>query len=159
MIHTIHKGTHKPLRMPKLCTSKDIRFRVRFNETARYDIGFLDQEDWNKLFGIGYFPHHQLDSVRVAWRYNIVTDKIELGAYWYNSGVRFDRYMTSIDIGEDVLIGLHRRSEGHHYIMMGSICLKHVQVSSDHIGFWLLPYFGGNQTAPHDIKIEMRRVR
>lgn len=167
----IRKGTHSPFRLPRLLIDpKVLEYNVTFTPSCIYDIGRADQADVNKLFGIGYFPHHHKNSVRFGWRYNPdFTDSMEIMAYWYDDGERMMRSMGFVDIGKQytyemwVLRGVG--SPLHHLKVSGGGKSKahylHQEVLLDNpcdIGYLLRPYFGGNQTAPHDMKIIMEKV-
>ena len=152
----IKKGTHKSWQCPELILNRDIiRYIVRFDDSCRYNIG-KDQGDINKLFGVGYFPHHQRNSVRIGWNYHPETDKIRLYAYWYINGVRDWLYMDSVNIGEYVYLSIYI-NRGTHLIDIKEKTF--VIVSKGSFGYLLGPYFGGNQTAPHNINLEIRRLK
>ena len=58
------------------------RYNVKFYPSCRYNIG-EDQSDINKLFGLSFGFHHN-QSERIGWRYDRITDKIELLLYTYH---------------------------------------------------------------------------
>ena len=152
----IKKGTHKSWQCPELILNRDIiRYIVRFDDSCRYNIG-KDQGDINKLFGIGYFPHHHKNSVRIGWNYHPVTDKIRLYAYWYINGVRDWLYMDSVNIGDYVYASIHINRGTHKIDIQGN---RFVIVRKGSLGYLLGPYFGGNQTAPHNINLEITRLK
>lgn len=152
----IKKGTHKSWQCPELIVNKDvISYMVRFDDSCRYNIG-PDQGDINKLFGVGYFPHHHRNSVRVGWNYLPQTDKIRLYAYWYNKGVKGWHYMHSVNIGDYVYPSIHINRGTHTIDVQGKRLMIECKGS---LGYLLGPYFGGNQTAPHDINLEIRRLK
>jgi hypothetical protein len=152
----IQKGTHAPLRLPQLLIKPDlIAYRVAFTESCRYDIG-RDQGDINKLFGIGYFPHHHDNSVRIGWNYDIISGKINLFAYWYLEGKRHWHYLRSVDIGEVNYFSIQVREQDHIIDVSGrKYC---VDVRGRSVGYFLRPYFGGSKTSPHTIIIDLQRI-
>jgi hypothetical protein len=134
-----------------------------FMENCRYTLNKEDQYDWNKLFGlfIGINGIHK-NSYRFVWRYNNVSDIIEIGIYTYLNSVR--NYNTFCNVKINKLIDLeinllkiengmivHFKSdckeERVEYIMKGKIkgCLV----------FNAGLYFGGNNTAPHTMSIKI----
>ena len=152
----IKKGTHKSWQWPELILNRDIiRYIVRFDDSCRYNIG-KDQGDINKLFGVGYFPHHHKNSVRIGWNYHPETDKIRLYAYWYINGVRDWLYMDSVNIGDYVYASIHINRGTHKIDIQGK---RFVIVRKGSLGYLLGPYFGGNQTAPHNINLEITRLK
>jgi len=152
----IKKGTHAPLRLPQLLVSpKLLCYRVAFTHSCIYDIG-NDQGDINKLFGIGYFPSHHKNSVRIGWNYETVTGKICLWVYWYKDGRRCWDYLRSVDIGMTYYFKIYI-GDGEHTIDVSGRRYT-VDTEPQKIGYLLQPYFGGNKTAPHDIIIDMQKI-
>jgi len=162
----IQKGTHAPLRLPQLLIKplstslfldRDnlLAYRVAFTESCRYDLG-KDQGDINKLFGIGYFPHHHDNSVRIGWNYDLVSGKINLFAYWYKDGVRSWHYLRSVDIGEINYFKIYIRKEEHLIDVSGRKYF--VDVEGRSVGYLLRPYFGGNRTSPHTMIIDLQKI-
>ena len=69
---TIKKGRHRPF-LPTFGLWKRKRSferLVTFHRSCAYMLPDGDQLDVNKLFGVGYFPHHHKDSARFGWNYN-----------------------------------------------------------------------------------------
>lgn len=151
----IRKGTHSPLRCPRLIWSSEQAYSVTFMPSCRYDIG-IEQADINKLFGVGYFPSHHHNSVRFGWRYDIASGMVEVLAYWYLNRVRQWRSLKFVAIGARNQMVM-RRLGNCHELWVGPD--RHIiDVPSRLIGFALEPYFGGNLTAPHDIEIKLEPI-
>jgi hypothetical protein len=128
---------------------------VWFDNSCRYIIHPEDQLDWNKLFGWSYGLHHK-DSIRVVWRYNPLIDKIELSLYQYTEGKRL-MYPTlcNVDINEPTPIKLEVINNIPTLIVA---CRDEVKIQQGMEvkptwGYTLGTYFGGNQVAPHDVKV------
>lgn len=147
----IRKGTHSPLRFPCMTGSTELVHKVTFTESCRYDIG-PEQADVNKLFGIGYLPHHHRNSVRFGWRYVHAGGMVEILAYWYRNGERYMNPMALVSIGTPHVYVM-RRHENMHQLYLDKTLME-IPVLSHRYGFLLGPYFGGNMTAPHDIEIK-----
>lgn len=165
----IRKGTHKSFRLPKLLVDCDnLSYNVRFTESCKYDIGPEDQLDVNKLFGIGYFPHHHVNSVRFGWRYNPShPEQMEILAYWYEDRDRFINSMGFVDIGKGYKYEMWMVRDDDqtiHYMKVSNSFSGsfYEEVTLNHkcdIGYLLGLYFGGNQTAPHDMVIVMEKLK
>ena len=154
----IEKGTHSPFRTPSiLWRPQRIRYDVTFTESCRYDIS-AEQADINKLFGIGYLPHHHDNSVRFGWRYLDKVDMVEILAYWYDNGVRGWWHLCAVEIGKQWRYDLTIGQSNHSLHVVGKSVPYIVPVQPRRVGYLLQPYFGGNMTAPHDIEIKMTRV-
>ena len=148
----IRKDTHAPFRWPRLVTSSELAYTATFMPSCRYDIG-VEQADINKLFGVGYFPHHHRDSVRFGWRYDIASGMVEIMAYWYLNRVRQWQSLKFAAIGQRNTLVLRRLGYCHE-LWVGPD--RHIiDVPSRPVGYWLGPYFGGNMTAPHDIELKL----
>lgn len=137
MIYKIKEGSHKQIRFPKILWNKRaITLTFRFDSSAIYTTQDLsNQLDWNKLMGYSR-GYHQMNSIRLGWRWNPKTLKIELGKYSYQDGNRLMMKIDEISVGET----------------------KSIKLEFDKgckVGYMLYPYFGGNETAPHDIQIEI----
>jgi len=140
---------------------KSFTWKVRFTESCRYDLKSDDQYDTNKLCGVGYFPgFHHVDSARFGWRYWPSTGWIELIAYCYVDKGRIIKNLAFCEIGKEYHLQLNCAE--HNYIFnvidpvfdkpIGGITVSHAPKK---LGYGLYPYFGGNRTAPHEIKIEL----
>lgn len=179
MILEVKKGKHRfrPASWG-LVFRKHISYTVTFLPSCRYDIG-PDQGDWNKLFGVGpisvriilelfvrlakwlkpnWFnwlkvPHHK-ESYRTVWRYNIDLGKIEIGAYWYDKGVRLVHIIGSCKINEPILLTMCEDWKRIVWVI-GDTPVFSRWGKWPMIGYKLGAYFGGNRPAPHDIKIKM----
>lgn len=153
----IKAGTHAPINIPRpVCGRGYLGYRVAFTDSCKYYIGTDDQADINKLFGIGYFPHHQQKSVRIGWNYNLVSNVVNLFAYWYSKGQRNSIFIESVPIGPayDMFIVMHKTM----HIVETPNNTTRIIVKPDRLGYLLHPYFGGNRVAPHDILIDMHRL-
>lgn len=164
MIFRIPRGKHRarPLRFGFWWNKKSITRDVIFTESCRYDLRNDDQFDINKLYGIGYLPggHHK-DSARFGWRYWTDRGEIELSAYCYINGQRVIKHICFCGIGKTYRLQLRLLHSAYFFICLSDEFNETVDVPYTHrkkIGYRLGAYFGGNQKAPHEIKIELKKV-
>lgn len=149
------------------CTTKkhlEKKLIVRFTNSCRYTLPNEDQNDVNKLFGFSYGFHH-IDSDRIGWRYNLGNQKIEIVLYSYECGKRKPtQHITWANIDEEVSISI---SIDFNDVYKGrSVCIKVNDIwinkmykyKNKWIIYTLGNYFGGNNRAPHTIKIEKKLV-
>ncbi len=145
-------------------------FDVIFDETAIYETQDPNnQADVNKLFGFSDCnSNHVENSARFGWRwyedelqilgfvhFNGDIEILELGSVELNKSYRYEMYL-----GDDEyffrVIGV--TDEQRDFV--GGVASMRRSGSVCNVGYYyrLWPYFGGDETAPHDIKIHMRRV-
>lgn len=163
----ILRGFHRPLLLipplmrPLLVNDVDYIIaekRIIFTESCRYALDCGDQEDWNKLFGFcfGIFGIHR-NSARAVWRYNTDNGHIEIALYTYVDGERKWHICTSVPIDTICEIRLLYMPDSHQLTLLvfgpynGSVT-KNVSFPIKRAYSCGL-YFGGNRTAPHNIKI------
>ena len=136
---------------------------MKFDESCRYDLQGPDQYDTNKLVGIGYLWHHHNDSARFGWRYVPSLGQIELLAYCYVDGVRIIQPLCMCDIGkhyEITLMNYYRNyifrvvNENRERIGDWSQAREHKKKLQYRLGL----FFGGNQVAPHEMKIQIEKM-
>lgn len=160
MTYTIKKGKHraKPL-MFGLFLKKKLSYRVSFDTSAKYFIG-QDQDDTNKLFGIGFFPHHHKESARFGWRYNENLNRIEILAYCYVNGNRIIDLITTVPFHVSHKMELLISKRNFVFTVYKELPMVLVIEHNRHkkIGYRLGCFFGGNQPAPQTITIEMKKV-
>lgn len=154
MIKLIPKGCHSCWSIPRLLFGKTITRTVTFFPSCKYDLGNTDQLDWNKLFGIGFFPGKHTLSYRFGWRWNDNTNRIEIAAYWYENGVRKSQGFASIKVMERVEYRIRRSGPFINFELSTGPGFS-TPGKWQPFGWKLGLFFGGNRPAPHDIKIEI----
>lgn len=167
-IHKIKKGKHRTNK-PKIglhWKNNKIAYEVLFNKDCRYRTKDpKNQLDINKLFGLSYGFHHK-NSVRFGWRDN-GTGKIDILAYVYNDGKRikeFDEpiYIETVDVGYSYVMDITVTDDIYMFTitrgskMVAATIIEHGKLCP--LGYYLNPYFGGDEKAPHDMTIELRRL-
>ncbi len=163
----IKKGNHYAFHFPKFHFGKKNEFEVRFifNTGCKYDLGGDDNYDINKLWGVSFGLHHK-NSFRIGWNSagvdtNIISphvmgDKsIALFCYIYNNGVRtyeqigvineenLGKWKVKFDFDNNRIA----LSNGFSDAAPKYFPFKFPKFKW---GYYLFPYFGGNQEAPND---------
>lgn len=137
-----------------------LEYDVIFDESARYTLPAADQADINKLFGFADCnSNHHENSARFGWRWN--NEQLEILAYNYGNGKRTFTYLTSFKLNTSYRMKIELVDDKYRFSidgMMDSRDFQRGQVCNKGLHYLLFPYFGGNQPAPHDIRIYMRRV-
>ena len=158
MIHTVKKSTHRFLpSLFGLSVKKKIRKDVCFLVGCEYNID-KDQTDINKVWGVGFLPHHHVHYARFGWVWNPDKMMVEVYAYYYDKGQRKSEWISDVNRGEIVRLELDIHPD--HYIFAVRhrysryrYTLCKVTPSFKLIGYKLGPFFGGNRTAPHEMKL------
>ncbi len=156
-IFTIKKGNHRSGYRYKSNCNNHIEFKVIFDESAIYETEDpSNQADINKLYGVSDCGKgHMKYSMRFGWRYyqnklQILWFKHEAGKFTFDviTSIETDKpYTCILDIFDD------------EYIMSvdGITTIVPRMCSSNNKRYYLYPYFGGDEVAPHTIKIKIKR--
>lgn len=175
MTYTIKKGRHyaRPLRFGLWWNRKTFARKVIFANNCRYELPGDDQEDTNKLVGVGYlrgwfrpsgvkwwqlWKYHHKDSARFGWRYLPGSGKMEIMAYCYDNGKRIKESVALCSVGQ--LYRLNLRITANEYIftvidspgkIVGQtiVARRHNKKFQYRLGI----YFGGNRSAPNHMTI------
>jgi hypothetical protein len=134
-----------------------MKFIVKFDSSSVYTSAIPEnQYDINKLYGFSDndAPHHQF-SARIGWRWS--ENALRLFAYVYNSGVVLSKEITTITIGSEVQCAIII-SDAKYIFKVNEITemLPRAATTVKAKGYQLYPYFGGDETAPHDISIMIK---
>lgn len=147
---------------PILFNPAVISRRVIFTHSSKYELPGGDQEDHNKLFGVGFLrPHNR--SARFCWRWDQARQVFILSAYLYINGARYFEdlcdcvanhyYDCHLRITETEYQFTVRKESGDY--------LARMAFSKGHgrkLGLLLGPYFGGNRPAPKDLTIQLKKI-
>lgn len=137
-----------------------LKFTVRFDSSAVYrTIDPHNQWDINKLYGFSDngAMHHQY-SARIGWRWS--EGALRLFAYTYNNAVREEKEIAVVPIGKEVRCAI-AVSKGAYLFSVEekSVTLPRLSTTALAKGYRLYPYFGGDETAPHDVRIWIREEK
>ncbi len=163
MKYVIRQGSHRalPLSFGIYFGKKSMARKVIFHDDCRYELGNENQLDWNKLFGLGYLWSHHTDSARFSWRYKKEKDCIELGAYAYVNGERIMEYIGDVEIGIEANLSLSIFGDGYNFYFeqQGYSDLVTIpKTTNKKISYKLGLYFGGNEVAPHDMRVTIDKA-
>jgi hypothetical protein len=159
----ISKGEHySSPRLTKAFVGTEMKMTVAFDESARYEFppeAAHDQADTNKLYGFSDCGgSHMQNSARFGWRW--YQNRLDIMAFTHRGGKFYFEYMTSIQPNRAYEGTIEISSDKKRYIYT----FDGVRVEMDRgcqseraIGYHLQPYFGGQQVAPHDVNISIKR--
>ncbi|HEY8397502.1 MAG TPA: hypothetical protein VIK80_06145 [Flavihumibacter sp.] len=155
--YTIPAGEHYSLENGvKPVTGTGMAFEVIFDSSCIYRTRDpRNQDDINKLMGFSDNGAHQTNSARFGWRWK--EDAIELLAYVYNDGTMRYRLLAALKIGEPADLKLSIRTGYYEFSVNGETTLMpRTPTGSSINGYMLYPYFGGDETAPHTVKVAIK---
>lgn len=135
----------------------ELRFEVVFDSSAIYEnIKSENQYDINKLYGFSdcNTAHHE-NSARFGWRWN--GNSIEIHAYWYNDSTRYHQFLDTVSKENpyELAIQILPQQYGFEIKNRTRFVPRHCN-SATMEGYRLYPYFGGDEAAPHDIRIRIK---
>ena len=146
--HYANQNGYQPVNLSTLS------FTVKFDSSAVYrSVEASNQEDINKLYGFAdNNANHEQYSARIGW--NWARNALRLYAYVYNAGVRSSQEIGAVSIGSEHSCSI--KVVGNQYqftVDKLSITMPRSSQTTQAEGYRLFPYFGGDETAPHDIHI------
>jgi len=138
-------------------TAPALYFTVVFDSSAIYQSADpQNQYDENKLYGFSdnNSLHHQY-SARFGWRW--CNGELELSAYTYNNGVRSDKVLGAVPIGAENKCAIIVQGDHYDFVLNGvTTAVPRAGKTTQAVGYKLLPYFGGDEVAPHTVTIKIR---
>ncbi len=137
--------------------------RVVFDSSCLYTVEGPDKHDINKLFGVGFGDHSRY-SGRFGW---VGTPtEIKLYAYTHDAGSTSWEHMMSCLPNEPIDLQLKLGDTDYEYTAFRrdgerarTKHAKNVPWLYKFVPYKLFPYFGGNLTAPHQMKLGMTHVQ
>jgi hypothetical protein len=137
----------------------ELKFTVTFDSTSIYQASDSpNQEDINKLYGFSdNDAAHQQFSARLGW--NWARSALRLYAYVYNNGERISQELCSIQIGTQYNCSIKVQNASYIFSVNNtSVAISRSSTTPKGSGYRLYPYFGGDETAPHDINIWIKEL-
>jgi hypothetical protein len=149
-----HYATENKLKAVEIT---EMKFVVKFDSSAIYNaVNPENQYDINKLYGFSDNGelHHSF-SARFGWRWS---DKaLRIFAYTYNNGVRDEKELTTVAIGSELHCSIKVQGEVYLFTIDGKTeTMPRMSSTQNGKGYQLYPYFGGDEVAPHDVRIWIR---
>lgn len=154
--YIIKKNRHRSGIQVKRDYRDKIEFEVIFDESAIYTSkDSVNQLDINKLYGVSDCgEHHLTSSIRIGWRW--VNDSLEL--HWFkheNGQFSFDK-IKSIELNQSISCCIEL-TEDKYIISVDGVTKETTRpCGQTYKRYYLYPYFGGDETAPHDITIKLK---
>lgn len=135
----------------------ELSFTAKFDSTAIYSNVIPDNQlDINKLYGFAdNNSTHQQFSARFGWRWS--DNALRLFGYVYNDGIRSSKELGIVSIGAENNCSIKVNPSSYIFSLNGKVdSLPRTSTTAKAVGYKLYPYFGGDETAPHNIYIWIR---
>ena len=158
-VYTIPAGEHSSGSFLNHPDNSRISFQFILDESAYYQTEIPEnQHDVNKIYGMSDFGlRHQKYSIRLGWRY--IDNELRLCWLRHEEGVHSSGTIKTIE--PDVIYDATIDIKTFYYVIVIDNDTTLVRRRPE--GNWglirryyLYPYFGGNEYAPHDITIKIK---
>ena len=136
-----------------------LNFIAKFDSTAIYsNVNPYNQLDINKLYGFSdNNSTHQQFSARFGWRWS--DNALRLFGYVYNNGIRSSKELGTVTIGAENNCFIKVNPKSYVFSLNGIVdSLPRTSTTLKAGGYKLYPYFGGDETAPHNIYIWIKEL-
>ena len=141
-------------------SGKALRFKAIFDSSCIYStVDPNNQADINKLYGFAdSMTFHQVNSARFGW--NWMNGKMHIHAYCYVSTVRMYKELGTVNLNEEVDCSLEVLPGKYLFTLNGKTdTMQRACMDTIAEGYRLYPYFGGDEQAPHDIRIKIKDIK
>ena len=159
-VYTIAKGHHSSNTGFRAFTGTELNLIVFFDSSAVYVASdSKNQSAINKLYGFSDCSefHHE-NSARFGWRW--YENELQILAYCYKDSVRIEKFISAIPINKENYCGVKTSGSKYVFSLNGKLDSLDNGCSStiDNGKYFLYPFFGGVETAPHDITIRIKEL-
>ncbi len=156
-IFVIPAGKHDSKWRFESLQSRTLKFVAIFDQSAIYQTDLDEnQYDINKLMGFSDCNsfHHE-NSARFGWRW--LDRKLEIHAYAYVGGERITEYIgdVSLDTAYDYQLQITSSNYVFYLHDHNPVRISRNSPCDRGLYYMLFPYFGGDETAPQDISIQV----
>jgi len=158
-VYTIPKGEHSSGSYLNHPDNSRIMFDFILDESAIYQTEIPEnQHDVNKIYGMSDFGKiHQKYSIRLGWRY--INGQIELCWLRHEEGRHSSATIRTIEPDESYSAVINITTFYYQIVINNDTTLVRRRPEGNWglvRRYYLYPYFGGNEFAPHDITIKIK---
>jgi hypothetical protein len=143
----------------KHINKKELHFMAWLDSSCIYlSTNPSNQADINKLYGFADCgADHQQSSARFGWNWNGTA--FDIYAYCYTDGVRQSKLMGSMRPKEKASLSISVSPKKYLFKFNGKLETMERSCSTEQIeGYQLYPYFGGDEPAPHKMRIYIKEL-
>lgn len=155
-VFKIKKGHHRSITRIEYTKTSTLTFTFILTESCKYEsIDPINQYDVNKLYGMSDGGVHTDNSARVGWRY--LNNKLEIMAYThYNGNFQFEK-ICEVEPNNVNSCQISFLDDMYQFNVNNNIVYLPRYKNTSKRKYLLYPYFGGDEVAPHDIEIKIKR--
>ena len=157
-IYKIKEGKHRSTFKIKYTKENSFDIQVKFDESARYtSYSPENQLDVNKLWGVSDCgTNHSENSIRFGWRWDLNQEQIEILMYRRLSSEFSFKSLGYVNPGDISYMSLNITNDHYYMSLNGVEDSISRNCSNPCRRYFLYPYFGGDEKAPHDITIRIK---
>ena len=154
-IFKIKEGKHRSTTKVKTTKKDNVHFEILLTESCKYQtLNFDNQWDVNKIFGFSDGDGHKNNSARIGWRY--VKNELKLMAYTRYNGDFYFKNICVVEPGVYYECRINCLPDKYEFIVHNdTVYMDRYWIYSNR-RYFLWPYFGGDEVAPHDITIKVK---
>lgn len=163
--YTIPAGKHYSVDTFKLNLIQgltELNFKFKFDSTAIYKtVDPSNQGDHNKLYGFAdgvsftsvyTIPPHHVNSARIGWHWS--NNALLVSAYYYNDSAQLFKDLQTVTIGKTYTAKIKILNGGYEFTINDKKdTVRRTCPLPTIVGYKLYPYFGGTETAPHEVHV------
>tara|TARA_B100001769_G_C22109478_1_gene599865 strand:+ start:2952 stop:3494 length:543 start_codon:yes stop_codon:yes gene_type:complete len=156
--YIIKKGNHRSVCKYKTTYNENFKLEVIFDESAQYQsVDPINQYDVNKLWGVSDCGQgHMKSSIRFGWRW--LNDTLEILWFKHQFGEFDFETIATVEINQVNNLELNISDTEYTLSVNGVSKTTPRSCSGVYKKYILYPYFGGDEVAPHNIKIKLKGV-
>jgi hypothetical protein len=154
---TIKKGKHRSTYAFNYSKDTVFGWNIEFDSSAIYKcVDSLNQYDINKLIGWSDCgTDHMENSIRFGWRW--LDDSLEIHWFKHEHGKFSFDLIKRVDLCKEHYYELTIFTWNYKLAVDGTYVYIPRNCPNEYRRYELYPYFGGNETAPHDIHIKIKK--
>ena len=154
--YTIKEGKHRSTYAYHTTKDTIFNWNIIFDSSAIYStLDSLNQYDINKLIGLSDCgTRHLENSIRFGWRW--LDNSLQILWFKHENGEFTFGLIDSVSLCESHLYELNIWSWNYGLCVDGNCVYIDRDCLEQRKRYMLYPYFGGQETAPHDIKIKIK---
>ena len=158
-IYKIKKNRHRSVIKVKHTTKDSFDTQVQFDESAKYTSRYSNNQlDVNKVWGVSDCgTTHSKNSIRFGWRWDLDAEQIEILMYRRKNSKFSFKSLGYTNPGDLNYMSLNITPDSYVMTLNGVTDSMSRSCDTPCRRYYLYPYFGGTEKAPHDVTIRIKQ--